>query len=260
MFMRKVSFAIIIVMIMSISVMLVGCSAILSGLGGSSGNGTTESKGRPEDDTGSSCLKYALNAEGTGYVLIGLNTSNIPDEIVISPMYNGLPVVEIAPKVFSGKSIAACTMPDTIVRIGAEAFYKCDEMTSIKIPKDCEIIEELAFAYCKINSISWGKNLISIGEKAFKASFNCSSVRLPDGLEKIGKEAFFANNVMFYIPKSVNRIGELAFGVSWLNDTLKPLYCGAGSKGVNWHDTWNKTDRGKERPTFFGMSGLAMEN
>lgn len=235
-----------IAVLFSLCLSLCGCAALLSS-GGSSSSGSNNSDGnsqtsqnsqeRPADDIGSKCLKYTLNAEGTGYIVDGISGSNYyTDEIVISPTYNGLPVVELATDCFNNWDIVSCSMPDTIVKIGANAFYKCDEMTSVKIPRDCETIDAYAFYCCKINSIAWGQSLKYIGEDAFYAAFNCSYVILPDGVEKIGKKAFGYNKVNFFIPNSVERMGATAFGDHYYSTSL---YCESTQDKTNWDSSWH---------------------
>lgn len=253
---------IVVALICCMTLLFSGCSAILSGLGGigssdsdDSPDKTGNSTDRPDDDIGSACLKYTLNADGTGYIVDGVFSSqNQTDEIIISPTYNGLPVIELATECFKNWDIVSCSMPDTIKKIGKDAFYKCDEMTSVKIPRDCEIIDEYAFYSCKINSISWGDSLVSIGEKAFAGAFNCSYVILPDGITKIGKSAFSSNNIMFFIPDSVERIGADAFYTMDFASDTKTIYCESTSAGINWDESWNSCWAGGTRKTMYGAS------
>lgn len=64
-------------------------------------------------------------------------------------------------------------IPEGVETIRSKAFYKCYELTEITIPSTIKSIEEKAFFRCNLKSLT-----------------------LPDGLEKIGKDAFAFNSAI----------------------------------------------------------------
>lgn len=79
--------------------------------------------------------------------------------VVIPAKHNGLPVTEIGKRAFSNPNvdgvgtveyhfITSVVIPDTIVRIGEEAFSECVSLTNVVIPEAVERIGEEAFAWC----------------------------------------------------------------------------------------------------------------
>lgn len=66
------------------------------------------------------------------------------------------------------------SIPDTIKKIGRNAFFGSDKLTEIIIPDGVEAIERSAFANCtKLSKINIPETVLSIGEWAF---YNCQSL------------------------------------------------------------------------------------
>ena len=129
--------------------------------------------------------------------------------------------------------IRTVTLPDTITHIGKKAFYRRNMLTSVSIPDSVVSIGEDAFKGCRSLSDENGfiivKNIlferlryegdivIPDGVKAIDCDvFNNGAiytVKLPEGLERIGRDAFAECGVLdsINIPDSVRYIGEGAF-------------------------------------------------
>lgn len=124
-----------------------------------------------------------------------------PDgKLVVPETYNGKPVVEIADNAFYYRlnnirytlqtNISEVVLPETIRKVGKEAFYYLTDIKKVNMPS----------------------SLIEIGEDAFWST-GISEVILPDGLKTVGRNAFqYCNDLTkLVIPQSVESISGNAF-------------------------------------------------
>lgn len=90
-------------------------------------------------------------------------------QIIVPSEIEGLPVSEIATKVFKdNNNIESVVIPDTVRIINASCFSNCENLKSVAISKNIKEIPAYCFSKCT----------------------NLQDIDLPDGLEKIGKAAF----------------------------------------------------------------------
>ena len=124
-----------------------------------------------------------------------------PDgKLVVPDTYNGKPVVEIADNAFYYRlnnirytlqtNISEVVLPETIRKVGKEAFYYLTDIKKVNMPS----------------------SLIEIGEDAFWST-GISEVILPNGLKTVGRNAFqYCNDLTkLVIPQSVESISGNAF-------------------------------------------------
>ena len=129
-------------------------------------------------------------------------------EIPASVVSNGhkFIVVELAANLFrNNHTLQKITIPNTIVRIGEDAFYDCNPHVYFQ----GDITD-----WCAIDFADWNSNPIS-KEKEFYIN-NCPfdvDLRIPNGTKKIGNYAFRNLEKLrsVTIPNSVTTIGEMAF-------------------------------------------------
>ncbi len=90
-------------------------------------------------------------------------------EIVIPAFYEGIPVTRIGNDAFwYCDSLTSITIPDSVTSIGIGAFEGCTNLTSINIPEGVTSIEKGAFSGCtNLKSINIPKGVTSIGTGAF---------------------------------------------------------------------------------------------
>lgn len=137
-------------------------------------------------------------------------------------------------------------VPNTVVRIGDEAFARCISLESVCIPAsvekmgknpfvdlDSKVINNESEAYVIDNKILYDadrtrlvscltdaamvivpKTVRVIGSLAFTRRAKLKKVQLPDGLERIGRDAFSDCDALeeVVIPASVKTIAPYAFG------------------------------------------------
>ena len=106
------------------------------------------------------------------------------------------------------------TIPNTVTRIGNEAFKNCTALTSIDIPNSVTNIGNDAFSECiGLTTITIANSVTSIGDGAFARCIALPTIIIPSSVTSIGRYAFFGcddlNSVI--IPSSVISIGEKAF-------------------------------------------------
>lgn len=95
-----------------------------------------------------SIYNFSLNSEGTGYKIKAKNRSLT--EASIPRKYNGLPVVEIMDNGFiSCIKLTKVVIPETVHRIGANAFMNCSNLHRILGMVKVTEIGNNAFASCK---------------------------------------------------------------------------------------------------------------
>ncbi|MBQ7500572.1 MAG: S-layer homology domain-containing protein, partial [Clostridia bacterium] len=95
--------------------------------------------------------------------------NGISTTIVIPEEIEGKPVTRIARYAFDRMDIREVTIPDTVEEIGEKAFFRCYELTQIKLPTSLKTIGHNAFSYSGLKVVDLGRpnGLESIGSYAF---------------------------------------------------------------------------------------------
>lgn len=164
----------------------------------------------------------------------------------------------IGDSAFSGcSSLTTCVLPDTVEKIGKEAFYKT-ALTSVTFGSKLTTLGESAFAYCgSLSKLDMSKatNLTAIpkfcfsnhnltrltipyfvttiGDWAFQGhetslgegSQTLQTLVLESGVQTIGQFAFYKNKGLtgtLTLPDSVSSIGKCAFGGCGFTDVKWP--------------------------------------
>ena len=111
-----------------------------------------------------------------------------------------------------GASADTYIVPEGVEIIGEYAFAHC-KLNTVVIPDSVLAVEEGAFFYSDIVNVDFGKNVVSIGNKAFEQCGKLRDVTFPETLVSIGDAAFYECRSLteVIIPDSVKTIGKYAF-------------------------------------------------
>lgn len=113
--------------------------------------------------------------------------------VYIASKYNNYPVTFIKENAFKDNSvIQSITMPNSIVTIGSQAFYNCENLVTVNFGDGLKEIGNQAFFSCpKIRKLKFPDGLEIIQEYAF---YNCaclSIIELGENIQSIGDGAFY---------------------------------------------------------------------
>lgn len=189
----------------------------------------------------SSCNQKESVSEGLKFYVYynsdscSVSKGTCTDTVVYIPSYyNGVPVTEITREAFYDcDNITSIVIPDTVTRIGRGAFAECDGLTSIVIPDSVTNIDEHAFFDCSsLTSITIGSGLKSISGYAFAGCDSLTRIVIPDNIISIESDAFSTCKSLtsVVIPNSVTSISGDPFG----GCNSLTIYCEAESQPSGW--------------------------
>ena len=138
--------------------------------------------------TGSVGLAYTIN--GSNCIITGIGTCTDSD-LVIPHQIDGCLVTEIKSRAFYDcDTITEITIPKTITKIGTQIIYKADNVHTVNCYGDC-IDENTDFlSYDNIETLLLGMR--SIPDNLLKMSKNIKNLILSDSVQIIGERAFNA--------------------------------------------------------------------
>lgn len=154
-------------------------------------------------------------------------------------------VTEIKDYAFFSARIKSITIPDSVTRIGTEAFREAYMLETVSGAKGVTEIAARAFYWCEnLQSFSLGQAVTKIGNNAFFACERLNNVIIPKSLTTLDDGAFSScySFTELTLPATVTTIGEGAFS----GCVALTIYCESASKGEGWHEYWSsKWDEGK---------------
>ena len=168
--------------------------------------------------------QFSINSDGTSVTITGYTgpggTVTIPDTLV------GLPVTGIAFQAFAfNTSLTSVTIPNSVISVGQEAFYRCDNLTAIAVDvanynfssRDGILFNKAQtdLIQCpggKAGPVTIPASVTSIGNQSFAYCSSLTSVTIPESVTSIGDQSLrdCSSLTSVMIPKSVTSIGENA--------------------------------------------------
>jgi uncharacterized repeat protein (TIGR02543 family) len=175
-------------------------------------------------------LKFSLKEDDTYEVYSSENHS--VKKLIIPPYYHGKRVTSIKSHGFESSDFESITIPDTVEKIGIDAFNNNSYLTSLTLGSCLKTIETGAFKNTKISNLVIPNSVETIENYAFcNFNLNClTNLTLGSGLKTIGDGAFeYSKITSLIIPNSVESIGDSAFRS---NSYLKSITLGSRLKTI----------------------------
>ena len=180
-------------------------------------------------------------------------------------------VTRIGTDAFKGcVGLTSVTIPNSVTSIGSSAFEGCTGMTHVTIPNSVTSIESGAFEGCKgLTSITIPDSVTSIEERAFDYCTNLTSITIPSGVTSIAYRTFSycEGLTRVTIPNSVTIIEDKAFkgctgltsitipnSVTSIGEDHKAYYCRHHSDGSFNYCKDEKLSG--DSGAFYGCTGL----
>lgn len=132
-------------------------------------------------------------------------------------------------------------VPDSVVSIGASAFWGCSGLESVVLPDNMESIGKFAFEGCSgLTELIIPDSVTSIGGRAFTNCANLTSVSVGKGITSLETYVFYGCKKLqeLTIPNSVTNIGAYAFYncSSMKSVTIPGSVTSIGSKAFGFSD------------------------
>lgn len=160
------------------------------------------------------------------YVINNDNTICLTDykgtdtEITIPDNIDGIPVTSLK-ETFHYNDIQKVIIPDSIKEIGANTFRFCDELVSVELGANVEIIGESAFERTKLTQFVFPDSVTTIGDSAFTVCNSLMKVSFGKNVKTIGSSAFSVCSALAEVETSgsIERIGAFAFrNTPWIEN------------------------------------------
>ena len=138
---------------------------------------------------------FTYTISGNEVTITGYTTYR-SESVVIPYSLEGKNVTKIGYRAFYDRNLTSVTIPDTVIEIGAGAFYKCTDLESVVIGDSVTKIGAEAFYNCTgLESVAIGDSVVEIGAGAFQFCSSLTSITLPDSVTTVGDRAFLCEKL-----------------------------------------------------------------
>lgn len=136
-------------------------------------------------------------------------------QLTVPSKLDGKPVSAIGDGAFYCGGFTKVIVPNTVQKIGSEAFASCQELLEVTIGNNVTSIGDSAFSNCQsLKKATLPSKLKKIPDGLFSQCYELETVNFPSGLTEIGFGAFYMTDITAApLPNTVKVIGEEAF--SW---------------------------------------------
>ena len=177
-------------------------------------------------DTENDTLSYRLSADGSYYIVTGLNDRSAVNITVPDVLSDGKPVKEISAYAFISCGIRSVIIGKNVESIESQAFCDCKDLKEISIPDGVRSVSASAFARCGLEQVGIGSGLAYISDDAFVGCDKLKYVTVSDrnaNFKDIDGNLYTkdASSLITYcygrgvsefiVPNGVLRIGDNAF-------------------------------------------------
>ena len=146
--------------------------------------------------------------------------------------------VKSGTKVIASKAFSSCSglkkiiLPDSVKKIGHEAFAWCDNLTDIELGGGLTEIGDYAFRGCvSIKKINIPDTVTKIGYDAFSGCILLNSVKMSNNVKEIGDEAFY-NCTSLQSISLPSTLTSLGYGTFYNCTMLEEITLPAGIEGI----------------------------
>ena len=116
---------------------------------------------------------------------------------------------------FNKSSIDYYANPNSLHKIGKQAFSSCESLESVELPSSIETIEEETFYFCtNLKKIILPEGIKVLKKGCFHSCNKLEEVYFPDSLEKIETDAFTSTKLHSVVVPRKTVIEEEAFSNS----------------------------------------------
>jgi len=145
---------------------------------------------------------------------VGLISVTIPDT-----------VTKIGTEAFKNCGLQTVNLPNTITKIGISAFEDCAGIKSVNIATGATEIGKLAFKNSGLQTISLPNTITKIGDYAFEKCTGLKEIVIPDSVTSLGASAFKSCTKLekLTLSKNLTQIKEATFhGCTALREVIIP--------------------------------------
>ena len=198
-----------------------------------------------EDYSSSDALTFTAIKDGIGNITSYKISkySGTANYLILPETYEGKPVTEINASVFKAKDFVYIHIPDSITKIGNQAFKDCKKLTELYLSANITSIGSRVFEGCiALDSINLPDSITEIPARLFDGCSSLKNVTFGSKVTSIGASAFKNCEKLdkIYLPESIETISAINASASpFLNTASNFMIVIEGIKAAdNFSQHW----------------------